>query len=358
MATTATHTMKAAKAFDYDQVEIVDLPVPEIGPKEALVKVATCGICSGDVTPWYIKKKCPIVIGHEPVGTIVSLGPEADERFSVGDRVFIHHHAPCHQCRHCSRGYYSMCQTWRKTNLDPGGMAQYVRIAQTNLEHDTLLLPPDVTFRQGALIEPIACVVKAFRRARFQAGDRVAVIGLGFIGQVMVKLAKHLGAEVIVASDLVDFRLKRATELGADAVFNPKNEEGTFPEFVRAHTEGEGADLVLVGPSSPKVIQEGIKCAGAGSRVMMFMAPQPGVMMEVEPNELFFKEIDLLSSYSCGPDDTEETLKLIREGVFPTEQFITHSFTLDKALEACRLTAQAQESLKVLVDVHPEDLEE
>ena len=351
MPTVATKTMKAAKAFDYDDVRIVDLEIPEIGPKDALVKVVSCGICSGDVTPWYIKKKCPIVIGHEPVGTIEALGPEADSRFSVGDRVFIHHHAPCHQCRHCKRGFYSMCKTWRSTNLDPGGMAQYVRIPQTNLEHDTLILPDDMSFEQGALIEPIACVVKAFKRARFQAGDRVAILGLGFIGQVMVELARHMGAEVIVGSDFVPYRLELAKELGANAVFNPKGDSGTFPEFVASHTGGDGADLVLVGPAAPPAIQEGIKCAGAGSRVLMFMAPQPGVMMEVEPNELFFKEIDLISSYSCGPDDTRETLSLIRQGAFSVDKLITHRFPLNQALEACRLTAAKGDSLKVLVDV-------
>ena len=142
--------------------------------------------------------------------------------------------------------------------------------------------------------------------------------------------------------------------MGADACFNPKTDSGTFPEFVRSHTDGMGADLVLVGPSSPKVVQEGIKCAAPGSRVLMFMAPQPGVMMEVEPNELFFKEIDLVSSYSCGPDDTRETLALIRQGVFPADTLISHRFPLEKALEGCRLTAAAGESLKVLIDVCPD----
>lgn len=352
---TAVKTMKAAKAFDYDDVRIIDQDVPEIGSEEALVKVVSCGICSGDVTPWYIKKKCPIVIGHEPVGRIAALGDQADPRFKVGDRVFIHHHAPCLKCRHCEHGFYSMCPTWRATNLDPGGMAEYVRIAKTNLEHDTLILPDDMSFDQGALIEPIACVVKAFKRGRFKKGDRVAIIGLGFIGQVMARLAQHQGAEVVLASDFVPWRLETALTLGADHVFNPQTDEGTFPDFLRPHTEGAGADLVLVGPSSPKAIQEGIKCAAPGGRVLMFMAPQPGVMMEVEPNELFFKEIDLISSYSCGPDDTKETLALIREGAFPAEKLITHRYPLDEALAACRLTAEAKESLKVLVDVEQGD---
>lgn len=347
----AQNTMKAAKAFDYDDVRIVDLPKPVIGPEEALVRVVTCGICSGDVTPWYIKKKCPIVIGHEPCGEIVELGTDADSRFKIGDRVFIHHHAPCHQCRHCERGFFSMCQTWRSSNLDPGGMAEFVRIAKVNLEHDTLILPEDVTYDQGALIEPIACVVKAFKRARFKTGDRVAIIGLGFIGQVMVRLAKHLGAEIVLASDFVEYRLEHGKKLGADEVFNPKTSTTSFPEFVASKTDGLGADLVFVGPSAPKAVQEGIKCAGPGSRVLMFMAPQPGVMMEIEPNELFFKEIDLISSYSCGPDDTTETLELLRQGVFPTEEFVSHRFPLQQALEGCRLTAAAENSFKVLVDV-------
>ncbi len=345
----AQSTMKAAKAFDYDDVRIVDLPVPEIGPEEALVKVHTCGICSGDVTPWYIKKKCPIVVGHEPCGEIVALGEKADSRFTVGDRVFIHHHPPCHNCRHCERGFYSMCSTWRSSQLDPGGISQYVRIAKVNLEHDTLILPSDIDSTQGALIEPIACVVKAFRRGRFQKGDRVAIIGLGFIGQVMVCLARHMGAEIVIGSDFVPFRRERALELGADAVFDPA--EGDYPEFIKSKTEGLGADFVLVGPSAPAAVKEGIRAAAPGGRVLMFMAPQPGVMMEVEPFDLFFREVDLVCSYSCGPDDTRETLKLLREGVFPSDQLVTHRFPMEQTLEACRLTAAAKESLKVLVDV-------
>ncbi len=347
---TALKTMKAAKAFDYDDVRIVDLPVPEIGAEEALVEIACCGICSGDVTPWYIKKKCPIVVGHEPAGRIVALGEKACPKFAVGDRVFIHHHAPCHTCRRCQRGDFSMCLTWRSSNLDPGGIAQFVRVPKVNLEHDTLLLPSDMSYEQGAMIEPIACVVKAFRRARFQPQDRVAVIGLGFIGQVMVRLADHWGAEVI-GSDFVDYRLQMGLKAGAKAVFNPKIGEGSFVDFVRAHTDGEGADLVLVGPSAPAAVKEGIAASAPGGRVMMFMAPEPGVSMEIEPNDLFFREIDLLSSYSCGPDDTRQTLALMRDGVFPTEDLVSHRFPLEQTLEACRLTAAAGESLKVLVTV-------
>lgn len=343
-------TMKAAKAFDYDDVRLVELPVPSLGPKDALVKISCCGICSGDVTPWYIKKKCPIVLGHEPCGTIVALGAEACPRFSLGDRVFIHHHAPCYQCRHCRLGHFSMCATWRASHLDPGGLAQYVRVPQVNLEHDTLILPDDIDDTQGALIEPIACVVKAFRRARFKPEDRVAIIGLGFIGQAMVCLARHWGAELILATDFLPFRCKRALALGAHAVCHPE-ENGGFQSFIASHTDGLGADLIFCCPSSPNVILQAITAAAPGGRVLMFMAPQPGVTMSLEPYDLFFREVDLIGTYSCGPDDTRETLALIRQGVFPTSQLVTHRFALEKTLQACRLTAEAKDSLKVIVDV-------
>lgn len=347
-------SMLAAKAFDYDDVRIVEMAVPSIGPEEALVKIAACGICSGDVTPWYIKKKCPIVLGHEPVGQIVALGSSAKGRFSVGDRVFIHHHAPCYSCRYCQKGSYSMCNTWRSSQLDPGGIAQYVRVAKVNLENDTLILPAKLSYAQAALIEPIACVIKAFRRARFSPSDRVAIVGLGFIGQVMVCLAKHLGAEVVLASDTVPYRLEKAKRFGASQVMNPKLDtdfKGDFAEFVKANTQGLGADLVFVCPSSPAVIAQAIKASCAGGKVLMFMAPQPGVTLTLEPNDLFFREVDLIGSYSCGPDDTRQALSYLSQNVFPCHELITHRFPLEKTLEACRLTAKAQDSLKVLVEV-------
>ncbi len=340
--------MRAAKAYDFMDIRVEELETPEPGPGEALVRVKACGICSGDVTPWYIRKKCPIVVGHEPAGVVARVG-DGVTKFKAGDRVFIHHHAPCNDCRHCRRGFFSMCRTWRSSNLVPGGISEYVLVPKVNLEGDTLLLPDELSFADGALIEPVACVVKAIRRSGLQPGDRVAVIGLGFIGQVMVALSKHYGAELVVASDLVPYRRRKGLEFGADRVVDPTVEN--FEEVVREMTGGNGADVVLVGPSKPAVMQAGIDCAGQGSTVLLFMAPEPHVTMEIRPHQLFFNEISLVSSYSCGPDDTLETLELLKTGVLSADTLITHRFPLEQTLEACQLTAQAQESLKVLVEL-------
>lgn len=345
---TLPKTMQAAQAVDYDDIRLIEMPVPQPGPGEALVRVRVCGICAGDVTPWYIRKKCPIVVGHEPAGDIVALGDGVRE-FAVGDRVFIHHHAPCNDCHHCRRGFPSMCPTWRATNLQPGGLAEYCLVPATNLAHDTLKLPPELSYEHGALIEPIACVVRAFHRSGIRPGDRLAVIGLGFIGQVMVGLARYYGASQVFASDFVPYRLEHARKMGADVVVDASQEN--LAEVIRRHTGGEGADIVMVGPSKPAVFQHAIDCAGKGANVLLFMSPEPGVRMEIEPFHLFFNEISLICSYSCGPAETRETLELLLSGVLRKEQLITHRFPLAQALEACRLTAQARDSLKVIVEL-------
>jgi len=345
--------MKVAQAFDYDDVRIVEMEVPRPGPGEALVKVRTCGICAGDVTPWYIRKKCPIVVGHEPAGDIVELGPEAGD-WQVGDRVFIHHHAPCGQCRRCLRGFPSMCPTWRASHLVPGGIAQYCLVPRVNLSHDTLKLPAELSYDHGALIEPIACVVRAFHRCGLgldgpQRDLRLAVVGLGFIGQVMVALAPHYGCSEIVGADFVEYRRRHALGLGAGAVVDPATH--SLAEVVRQRTGGDGADIVMVGPSKPEVLQQAVHCAGPGGTVLLFMAPEPGVTCALDVNHLFFQEISLVTSYSCGPRETRETLEILQRKLVVPEQLITHRFPLEQTLEACRLTARAGESLKVVVDV-------
>lgn len=344
----ATRTMKAAVAYDFGDVRIEEVEVPTLGPQDALVQVKACGICSGDVTPWYIRKKCPIVVGHEPAGVVVEVGADVTD-FRPGDRVFFHHHAPCFTCRQCRRGNHVMCPTWRSSNLVPGGVAEFVKVPQVNLQGDTLRLPDGMSWADGTLIEPLACVVKAFKRANLQPGDRVAIMGLGVMGQMMALLAKHMGAGLLMGSDRVPFRLQKAREFGVDRVVDLATE--TFPEAVREATGGDGADLVLVCPASPKAVEEGILCAGQGSKVLMFMGPQPGTPLTVDMNHVYFNEIDLISSYSCGPEDTREAMRLIAEGVVTENHLVTHRFPMEQIGEACDLTARAQDSLKVLIEI-------
>src|SRR4030043_5217 len=158
--------MKVAKLYSFHDIRVEDVPVPETGPGDALLKTRASGICSGDVMPWYKEKKAPLVLGHEPSGEIVAVGKNV-KSLMAGDRVFVHHHAPCLACRYCRKGDYVQCETWKNTKIIPGGISEYILIPEINLKNDTLKLPEHVSFEDGTLVEPTACVLKGLKRAGF-----------------------------------------------------------------------------------------------------------------------------------------------------------------------------------------------
>jgi L-iditol 2-dehydrogenase len=341
--------MKAAKIYDMDDIRIEDQPIPEIGPRDALVKMYRCGICSGDVTPWYIRRKAPIVVGHEPAGIIEALGDEVGS-LSIGDRVFVHHHAPCYRCRHCRRSNFTMCATWKKTHLDPGGIAEYVRVPEINLRYDTLVLPDQVSFDDGTLIEPVACSVKAIEKVNIRPGDVVLIIGLGFMGQLNGMVARHYGAKTIIGADMVPYRLDKALELGMDHVVHVEQEDLT--KAVEKLTEGFKADVVIVGPGSVPAMNSGLTCAGKGGTVLFFMSSPEDAVLSFKPFDIYFDEITIVCSYSCGPNDTRMALDLITSGVITADQVVTHRFPIEETEKGIQVTAAAGDSLKTLITIH------
>lgn len=337
--------MKAAKIYDFIDIRIEELPVPEIGPGEILVQTRACGICSGDIMPWYIRKKAPLVLGHEPAGVVARVGSRVTG-FKVGDRVFVHHHAPCLKCHHCRRGNYSMCQTWKNSHLDPGGMAEFFRVTEVNLV-DTLLLPEGVTFEDGALIEPVACCVQAMKRARIREGDTVLVIGLGVMGQTLALLARNYGAGRVLAADFVEVRREKARLLGADAVIDPRAED--LAAAAHRLTGGLGADIVIVGPPNIGVIESGLASVGRGGTVVLFTPTPPGETFQLEPNFVYFNDITIVPSYSCGPEDTREALNLMQQGKVRASDLVTDRYPFSEVARAYKDMAAGGGVIKSLV---------
>jgi L-iditol 2-dehydrogenase len=338
--------MKVAKFYSFKDIRIEDMPVPEVGEHDALVRVMACGICSGDIMPWYIEKKAPLVLGHEPSGEIVKVGSKV-KNFKPGDRVFFHHHAPCFSCRYCKTGDYVQCNTWRTSKIIPGGISEYVLIPDANLQGDTLKLSEELSYEDATLIEPVACVVKGLKRAKVRHGDTIFVMGLGVMGQIHIMLAKKYGAGQVIGADSVPYRLQHAEQNGADTVIDISQVE--LPGAVKKASQGDMADVTIVGPGNIEAMHQGIHCTGRGGRVILFTPAQPGGILKLDPNELYFKDINIITSYSCGPDDTKEAYKLISDGTVDSRRLITHRFRLDKTGEAFSLTSQAQDSLKVIV---------
>jgi L-iditol 2-dehydrogenase len=330
---------------DYGRFEIETRQLPSFAADEALVRVRACGVSAGELMAWYMRRKVPIVPGREPAGEIVAVG-SAVENFRPGDRVFVHHRAPCGSCRQCLHKRPVHCETWRGSRIDPGGMAEYVRVPRDNLLRDTLKLPEHLSYEDGALIEPVSCVLKALQRVQLKAGDRVVVMGLGAMGALTVRVARLLGASTIIGIDRVPFRLEKALKLGADHVLNLNEDD---PGSVQALTDGDGADVVVVGPPQIQALDTGIEVAGLGARVVLFSPTPPAAQMRINPHELHTREISLIPSYSSGPDDTRQALEMISKGDVLADQVVTHRFPLEEAREAYSLTQDAGDSLKVMV---------
>jgi L-iditol 2-dehydrogenase len=338
--------MKVAKLYSFNDIRIEDIPVPQVGPGEALLKTRASGICSGDVMPWYIEKKAPIVLGHEPSGEIADVGIDVTS-FKRGDRVFVHHHAPCFTCRHCKRGDYVQCDTWRKTRIIPGGISEYILIPSINLENDTLNLSDNLSYEDGTLVEPIACVIKGLKRTKVMHGDTVLVIGLGFMGILNGIVSKKYGAGMVIGADSIPFRLNRAIELGFDNVIDVSNTN--VKKALEEITKGIMAEIVIVSPNSINALEDGLLSVGKGGTILMFAPVKPDERLTIDPNELYFNDISIISSYSCGPSDTADALEIIEEGTVKAEKLITHRFPIEKTADAFRLTAEARDSLKSVI---------
>lgn len=349
--TAVPERMRVAVMYDVDDIRLETRPTPEPGPGELLVRMEASGVCSGDLMPWYVRKKAPFVFGHEPAGTIVGIGGGAAARnaaghaFAVGERVFAHHHAPCLRCERCARGAFVQCAEWRRAALEPGGMAEYFCVRRTA---DVLPLPDGLGFAEGSLVEPLACVAKSLRRA---GGGTLAalhersvyVIGLGVMGLLHIALARSVGA-VVYGADFIAARRALAEGLGAAATFAPAD---AAAEIAR-RTDG-GADVVVCGPGSPPALAHAVACVGPDGTVVLFTPIAPEERFVFDQSAAYFRDVRLVSSYSCGPDDTRVALETLACGTVDARALGAVAFPLAETARAYAEMAAARLVKAVIV---------
>jgi L-iditol 2-dehydrogenase len=338
--------VRVAQYYSRNDIRLEQMEVPEIGAGEMLVQVKACGLCGSDLMEWYADSKAPTVLGHEPVGFVSQLGSGV-KGFALGDRVFAHHHVPCFVCHYCRRGNYSCCETFKKKGIYPGGFAEYIRVAPINVQRDVLHLPEGLGFEEATLIEPTACAIRGLQRTGIQPGDTVLIIGMGVSGLLFAQLSPLWGAGQVIVADLVEYRLEKAREMGVQAAIDAAQEELT--SAVRSLTDGVGADLVVVTAGSRRVMEQALELVSKGGTVLLYAPLPPGDTIPVDVNDLLFSEKTLVTTYSCGPDDTRIALEFIRNGRVQTKGLVTHRFGLDEVGEAVRLAGEAGESLKVVI---------
>jgi L-iditol 2-dehydrogenase len=338
--------MKAAVYYSLDDVRTEDLPEPRIGEGEILVGMKACGVCGSDLMEWYLKKRAPLVLGHEPAGVITKVGSHV-QGFSEGDRIFAHHHVACLTCHYCRRGDYTMCEKFSRTHLEPGGFAEYFKVPSDNLQVDSLKIPGSVSFEEATLIEPIACGLRAIRKCGIQQGDTVSIIGAGPAGVINTGLARFSGAAQIIVGDVIDYRLMAARKYGADCTVNVQNED--LADTVKKLTDDRGADIVIVTAPNIKAYSSAFDICRKGGTVCVFAPTSPEQTIPMSPHKLFSKEIRIVPSYSTSHLETRMALELISSGRIDAKALITHRFQLDHAAEAFQTAARNKECLKVVI---------
>ena len=212
--------------YNNRDVRLEDVPMPEPGPDEMLVKVLSCGICGSDISEWYRLPRAPLVLGHEIGGEVVKTGENVNQ-YKAGDRIFVAPKVPCMACHYCENGHYPVCPNV-KDRL-PGGFAQFIVVPSALVDKGTYLLPDNVSYDQATFIEPLACVTRAQRLSRVKENQTIMVFGCGMSGLLHVKLAKSLNCRTI-AVDVNEKRLEFAEKCGADVAIHATEQVPEFSE--------------------------------------------------------------------------------------------------------------------------------
>jgi len=346
-------TMRAGVFREKGIVRVEEVPVPEVGDGEVLIKVAACGVCGTDIKKIYHRYvEPPQILGHELAGTVVAVGRGVTKR-KRGDRVMSFHHIPCGKCFYCERCLFSQCKQYKTTGLtagftpNGGGFAEYVKAMSWVAERGIVALPDNISFEEATFIEPINTILKAVQKARVAPGETVLVVGCGPIGLQLLMVAKLAGPR-LYTSDPVSLRRAKSLTLGAIESFDPSG--GKLVEAIKARTEGRGADAVLVAVAHPAVVVEALAAARPGGRVLLFAANDPVTKIEFPAAAVGIDEKEILGSYSAAVDIQEAAAELVLHKKLPVMDIVTHRFPLDKIQEALDLAAQpTAESLKVLI---------
>lgn len=349
--------MRAAVYRGPNEFRLEDVPIPEVGPGEILVRVDTCGVCGTDVKK--IRKGLlpgPRVFGHEIAGTIARAGMGVT-RFREGDRVALHHHIPCGACFYCGRGAFAQCAVYKRNGttagFEPagGGFAEYVKALDWIVARGAVPIPDGVLAEEASFVEPVNTCLKAVCKAGVAKGQTVLVVGQGPIGLLLMQLARWQGAEVVASDPLAD-RREMSRRLGAAAVIDSA---GDVAAEVQALTGGRGADRTLLAALGPSAFQQAIHATRPAGRIMVFAATSPGETVEVDLGALCAAEKEIVTSYSASIDVQDQATRLVFGREIRVRELITHRLPLAEAARAVDLASRPQPGvLKVVLESHPD----
>jgi L-iditol 2-dehydrogenase len=341
--------MKAAVVKSNSNIEIKNIEKPPVGPGDMLVKMRACGICGSDVEKVFGKYGQPSMrLGHEPAGIITQVGSEISN-FSVGDRVFTHHHVACYSddCHECSHGNETMCKRYYESNLEPCGLADEYVVPEWNVNHGGVLnIPANMSFEEAAMIEPLACCIRAWNKFKHQKNDSVAILGVGPTGIMHVLLAKLYGLGKVFCLDLNDFRLDFAKKFETITIHSGNT---NAMEQIKSETANQGVDVVIVSTSSLNALKDAVHFVRKGGTIVMFGVPSKGANVDLDMSEVYSKGITIVNSYAASDVDTTHALDLISNKQIDVSQLITHKYNLQECQQAFAHAKSGDNAMKIII---------
>jgi L-iditol 2-dehydrogenase len=349
--------MRAVVYRGINDMRVETVPVPQIGPGELLVKIATCGICGTDLKKIHTgSHSAPRIFGHEMAGVIVAVGEGVSE-YGAGDRVMVFHHVPCDECYYCRKGTPAQCPLYKKVGVTAGfepsggGFAEYIRVMDFVVRYGGVVrVPNEVPFEQAAFVEPVNTVLKGVKMLEVAPDDTVLVIGQGPIGLMHAVLAGRSGARVLT-SDLYPERHAIAARYGLRNPIHAGTEN--VVERVFAETEGRGADAVVLAVGGTALVRTAMDAARPGGKVMLFAQTQHGEVT-IDPAAVCVDEKTLLGSYSSSFGILDEVTDLVFGGYrngFDLTQLISHRYPMEEAVEAIEVASHPKpDSMKIMIE--------
>jgi len=327
--------MMAAVLYGKEHLQVEPVAVPSIQSRDILVRVKVALTCGTDVKVFrrgYHARMIvpPAVFGHELAGDVVATGADVT-KFKIGQRVVAANSAPCNRCYFCQRGLENLCEDLLFNN---GAYAEYIRIPARIVEGNTYLIPQHVGYHDAALIEPLACVVRGWEETAPHHGDSVAVIGLGPIGLMFVKLAKLYGCRVIAVGRRKT-QLDRAAALGADDLI--VGEDGADPvKTIRDLTGGRGVDIAIEAVGKPRTWQWAVNMVRRGGVVNFFGGCPNDTTVNLDTALLHYSEITCKASFHHTPAHIRKALDLVSAGHIRASFFVNREEPLANLLEVMR----------------------
>jgi len=339
--------LKAAVFRGIKDVRLEEIKVPQIKPEEVLVRVRAALTCGTD-RKMYLRGhplfKPPFVFGHEFAGEIVKVGGKVKD-FQQGMRVVAANSAPCNHCYYCKVGQQSMCENI--TLRLSGAFAEYVEVLGPIVEQNLLEIPASVSYKEAALVEPLACVVQGIENSNIALGDTVVINGLGPIGLMYVQLARLKGARVI-ATDLKRQRLSLAERLGADEVIDISKVEDEVKAVRKLTEKDRGVDVAIEATGIPEVWEKTILMVRKGGIANLFGGCPSGTKITIDTRLLHYSQLTIKGIFHHTPQYVKRALNLISQGAIDTDSLITDEFPLSDFSKALKMLVN-QEGIKIAV---------